>query len=118
MRSLKEELYKDERDAILRTIIEQIGLNKSKKVLMRSEIIKDETKDCINKLMEDIRRYYTISKWRSIKTWKEKELNIINNIMKDNGIDIIKMDKKIRLKSGKYENERVYLYEIGDEWLN
>jgi hypothetical protein len=118
MRQKKEELYIKEREEIMLKILKIIGISKDRKRIRKDEIEKEEVRNQIKELMEDIRRYYKISNWRSINTWKDKEINIINNVLKDNGIETIKIDKKRIGEDKKYHNYREYIYEIKDEILN
>ena len=80
------------------------------------ELERECIKEGINEMKEEIKRYYKMSNWRSIKTWNEVfsftnfpensslsslrsdkfivELNLITNVLKYNGIETIKVDRK------------------------
>lgn len=118
MRKTKEELYEKEREEIMIKILKIMGITKDRKRIKKEEIEIEEVRKNIQELMVEIKRYYKISKWRSINTWKDKELNTINNILKENGIETIKVDKKRIGEDNKYHNYREYIYEIKEEILN
>ncbi len=117
MRARKEIKYVIEREELMIKILKMIGITKERKRIKRDEIDNEDIKEKVNKMMEDIKKYYTISKWRSIKTWKDKEINIILNILKTNGIETIKVDRK-RKEEDKYKHYREYIFEIKEELIN
>jgi hypothetical protein len=117
MRKTKEELYDKEREEIMIKVLKLIGVSKERKRFRKEEIEVEDIKEEMNKILEDIKKYYNISKWRSIKTWKEKEVNLITNILRYNGIETIKVDRKRKIE-GKYVHYREYIFDVGEEILN
>lgn len=67
--------------------------------------------------MEEIKKYYSTSRWRSVYREDNKELNIIKNIMREHGIEILKIERK-RKKEEKNESYRIYIFEIPEEIKN
>jgi hypothetical protein len=116
MKERKDDKYKKEQEEILIKIIRKIGISKDKRRFNREELERETIKDYINEMLDEIKRYYKMSNWRSIKTWKEVELNLITNILKYNGIDTIKVDRK-RKEGDKYKHYREYIFDIKDEIL-
>jgi hypothetical protein len=117
MRKGKEELYEKEREDILIKVLKLIGITRERKRINREEMESEEIKEGIKNMLEEIKKYYKISKWRSIKTWKDKEINIITNILKYNGIEIIKTDRKRKVEE-KYVHYREFIFDIGEGILN
>lgn len=117
MRQTKELLYKKEREEIMIKILKIIGITRERKRINREEIEKEEIKESINNMLEEIKRYYKISQWRNINTWKDKEINLITNILKNNGIEIIKTDRKRKIEN-KYIHYREFIFDINEDILN
>lgn len=115
MRLTKEELYVKEREEIMLKILEVIKITRKRNRIMKWELEKEEVREGINDLIDDIKRYYKTSKWRSMKTWKDKEMNIINNVLKEHDIEIIKIDKKSKSEDNRYHNYREYIYNINEK---
>jgi len=111
MRVKKDEKYEKEQKEILMKIIKIIGLSKEKYRFEKEEIDREEVKEEIKNMIEEIKKYYKMSNWRSIKTWKEQEINLIINILKYNGIETIKMDRK-RKEGNEYKHYREYIFDI------
>ena len=114
MRRTKEELYKKERLEILKDLIKKIGITKEENKKLKEELENETIKEYIRSKEEEITKYYSTSRWKSIYKEENKELNIIKNIMRENNIEILKIEKK-RLKEGKYSSYRVYVFEIPNE---
>ena len=117
MRKCKEDLYENESVEILIKVLKLIGITRDRKRLMREELDTELIKDSINNMLEEIKKYYKISRWRSINTWKDKELNLITNILKYHGIEVIKTDRKRKIED-KYVHYREYIFDISEEILN
>jgi hypothetical protein len=115
MRKGKEELYEKEREDILIKVLKLIGIDKNNNRILRENLEKPEIKEYINEMMEEIKKYYSISRWRSVYRKENKELNIIKNLMRENMIDILKIEKKRIKEDGKYEGYRIYIFEIPEE---
>jgi len=86
--------------------------------IKKEELEKEEVRIEIRNLMGEIKKYYKTSNWRSIKTWKDQELNLINNILKEHEIEILKIDRKRKCEDNKYHNYREYIFNIKEEILN
>lgn len=65
-------------------ILKIINITKINNKIKKEDLEKEE----IRNLMGEIKKYYKTSNWRSIKTWKDQELNLINNILKEHEIEI------------------------------
>ena len=118
MKKTKEDLYQAERLEIFTKIIKIIGISKEKKRFNRKDLETDEFKQQINDLLPDIKKYYKTSSWRSMKTWKDMEINLVNNIFQFNGVEIIKTNRKKKGDDNIFHNYREYIYDINDELLN
>ena len=118
MKSTKKELYDKEREMIMLKILKIINIDKTNRKIRKEEIDKEEVRIEIRGMMEEIKRYYKTSNWRSIKTWKDQEINLINNIMKEHEIEILKIDKKRKCEDNKYHNYREYIFNIKEDILN
>ncbi len=108
----REKLYEREREEILINLIKELELRENR--ILREELEKDKIKEYIHKKMEEIKKYYSTSRWRSVYKEENKELNIIKNIMREHGIEILKIEKK-RRKEEKNESYRVYIFDIPEE---
>jgi hypothetical protein len=117
MKQRKDEKYSKEQEEILLKMLRKIGISKEKRRFNREELERECIKEGINEMIEEIKKYYKMSNWRSIKTWKEVELNLITNVLKYNGIETIKVDRK-RKEGDKYKHYREYIFDINDEILN
>jgi len=117
MKQTKDMKYSKEQNEILMKIIKKIGITKDKKRFKKEELETEEIKNGIKEMLEEIKKYYKMSNWRSIKTWKEQELNLITNILKYNGIETIKVDRKRKEGDG-YKHYREYIFDIKEEILN
>ena len=53
-----------------------------------------------------------------MKTWKDMEINLVNNIFQFNGVEIIKTNRKKKGDDNIFHNYREYIYDINDELLN
>ena len=117
MKETKDIKYSKEQKEILMKIIKKIGITKDKERCKKEELETEELKNGIKEMVEEIKKYYKMSNWRSIKTWKEQELNLITNILKYNGIDTIKVDRK-RKEGEVYKHYREYIFDIKEEILD
>jgi hypothetical protein len=115
MKLTKEVLYVKERDEIMLKILNIINITKNNNKIKKEDLEKDEVRIGIRNLIDDIKKYYKTSNWRSMKTWKDKEINLINNVLKEHDIDILKIDKKRKCEDNKYHNYREYIFNINDE---
>ena len=108
----REKMYEREREEILINLIKELELRENR--ILREELEKDKIKEYIQLKMEEIKKYYSTSRWRSVYKEDNKELNIIKNIMREHGIEILKIEKK-RRKEEKNESYRVYIFNIPEE---
>jgi hypothetical protein len=95
----KDILFKTEQEKILIKILKIIGLNGTNNKINREDLLRQEIIEKIKEIEEDIRHYYCISKFRSYSEGKDKYLNLIRNICKHNGLEILKLQGK------RYETE-------------
>ncbi len=110
----REDRYKRERGEMINEIIKRLEIDKNRKK-GREELETEEIKEYVLSRMEEIKKYYSTSRWRSVYRDDNKELNILKNIMREHGINIIKTEKKKKTEEGKYEGHRVYIFEIPEE---
>ena len=94
MRQSKDKIYKDEQKIILNEILTDIGVYENKMTLSRDELETEEFKEKMNNKYDEIKKYYKISCWNSVKNGVEKELNLLKNICRHNGIIIYKIQRK------------------------
>jgi ribosomal protein L13E len=71
MKERKDDKYKKEQEEILIKIIRKIGISKDKRRFNREELERETIKDYINEMLDEIKRYYKMSNWRSIKNGKK-----------------------------------------------
>ncbi len=116
----KSLLYKNEQIDILKKILKIIGINEDNKKINRDELLKDEIEYELKKLEEDIKKYYSISKFRSYIEGKEKYLNLIKNICKENNILILKLQGKRYIDKVEKIRETyvIYQFEINEDIKN
>lgn len=111
----REKIYEKEREEILINIIKKIELRENR--ILKEELERETIKEYIHEKMEEIKKYYSTSRWRSVYREDNKELNIIKNIMREHGIEILKIERK-RKKGEKNESYRIYIFEIPEEIKN
>lgn len=105
----KTELYIEERKNILNEILQFIHVSKENNKIYKSELENDNLKKFINNKFDDIIKYYTASKWASLYREKNREINILKNIMREHGIEIYKLEKKTII-DGKINRDRLYIF--------
>jgi hypothetical protein len=111
VRSSKDDLYKDQQKQLLLKILEDIGITNENKIIRRIELESDEFNEKINRIYEDIKKYYKTSSWNSTKYGTNREMNILKNMCKYHSIVIDKIQKK-RNVDGKYVNDVHYKFDI------
>ena len=114
MRISKDKKYKSEQKEILKEILNEIGIKREKLVISREELETEGFKEIMNKNYEKIKIYYKIRNWNSVKTGLEKELNILKNLCRYNGIIIDKIQRKKRVEE-KRINHVLYKFNIPEE---
>jgi len=114
MRISKDIKYKCEQKEILNKILNEIGIMKDKLIISRNELETDKFKEIMNNNYEKIRIYYKITNWNSVKRGMEKELNILKNICRYNGIIIDKIQRKKTVED-KRINHVLYKFNIPEE---
>lgn len=114
----KDKLYMKERENILIELINKLGINNTENRILRDELEKEEIREYIKNKFEEIKQYYSTSRWRSVYREENKELNIIKNIMREHKIEILKIERKRLKDNGKYEGYRIYIFEIPEEIKN
>ena len=65
----------------------------------------------MREMKDDIIKYYTTGKWKTLYREDNQELNLIKNVMKENGIEIYKLEKKTK-NNGKIKSSRLYIFNI------
>jgi hypothetical protein len=91
-------------EEILQKIINIIGITKENKKIRKEDLCKEETRTQIRQLLDDVKKSYKTYKWRSMKTWKDIEINLITNIFKEHNIDIVKIERKKKI------DDKIYRY--------
>ena len=114
MRLLKDEKYKSDQKEILKRILNEVGIRREKLIISREELETEGFKEIINKNYDEIKIYYKTSNWSSVKTGMEKELNILKNICRYNGIIIDKIQRKKTVEE-KRINHVLYKFNIPEE---
>jgi hypothetical protein len=114
MRISKDQKYKSEQKEILNKILNEIGIKKENLIISREELETEEFKEIMNRNYEKIKIYYKITNWNSVKTGMEKELNILKNICRYNGIIIDKIQRKKTVEE-KRINHVLYKFNIPEE---
>lgn len=107
----KSELYKENQEDILRRILKVIGVDRENDRKSRDELEGEEIKESIREMREEIIKYYTTSRWKTLYREENQELNMIKNIMKEHGIEIYKLERK-KSNEGKIERKRLYIFNI------
>jgi len=105
----KTELYSEERVNMFNEILNFINISKENNKIYKSELENDKLKEFINSKMEEIIKYYRASKWASLYREKNRELNVLKNIMREHGIEIYKLEKKTTV-DGKINRDRLYIF--------
>jgi len=114
MRESKDEKYKKEQVEILKEILKEIGIREEKITISREELETEEFKGYMNEKYEEIKKYYKTTSWISVKKGLEKELNILKNICRYNGIIIDKIQRK-KTKDDKRINHVIYKFDIPED---
>lgn len=114
MRISKDLKYKLEQKEILNKILNEIGIKKENLIISRDELETEKFKEIMNTNYEKIKKYYKITNWNSVKTGVEKELNILKNICRYNGIIIDKIQRKKTIDD-KRINHVLYKFQIPEE---
>lgn len=114
MRISKDHKYKSEQKEILNKILNEIGIKKENLIISREELETEGFKEIMNKNYEKIKIYYKTTNWNSVKTGLEKELNILKNICRYNGIIIDKIQRKKTVEE-KRINHVLYKFNIPEE---
>ena len=90
MRKGKEELYEKEREEILIKVLKLIGIDKNNNRILRDNLEKPEINEYINEMMEEIKKYYSISRQHQFysnymlifyKFILEKYINFFKNLI-------------------------------------
>jgi hypothetical protein len=108
----KSLLYKNEQKEILNKILKIIGINGNNIKVNREDLLKKDTEEEIKKLEDDIKKYYSISKFRSYIEGKDKYLNLIKNICKENNIEILKLQGKRYIDKIEKKRETYVIYQF------
>ncbi len=114
MRKKKTEIYKNEQDRIIKEILKLIGITYCNKRINRDELLKEEIICKIENMEDEIKKYYSVSRFRAYKEGKDKYLNLIKNLCKEKGIEILKLQGKryINNEDKKRETYVIYQFEI------
>ncbi len=109
----KDNKYKEEREIILNTIYNILGVDENKKDFYSHEIHDEQLKELIN----DIVKYYSVSNWSILKCKDNKHigLSIVKFIFKN-------MNVKLEIIGGKkvkIDNKFIYttLYRINEDFI-
>lgn len=112
MRRKKTEMYKEEQEKIIKEILKIIGVTWEERRINREELLKEEINEKIDKMEEEIKKYYSISRYRAYREGKDKKLNLIKNLCKENGIEILKLQGKRYKKENEKERETYVIYQF------
>jgi hypothetical protein len=118
VRISKDILYKEQQNDILLKILTLIGITKTNTMIERENIEREDNLKKINEMKEDINKYFTIKNKNSVKTGVHIEINIVRNICKQLGINILSIDKKRRDENNLYKSYRIYKFEIPENILD
>jgi regulator of RNase E activity RraB len=110
----KDEKYKYEQKEILKEILEELGIKRDNLIISREELETEEFKELMKKKYERVKVYYKTTNWNSVKTGLEKELNILKNVCRYNGIVIDKIQRKKTVEE-KRINHVLYKFNIPEE---
>jgi len=110
MKLKKNIQYKNERYEIYNNLLEKLGVNKENNRILKEDIEKDEIKSYIKEKLDDIKKFYSTGQWRSIYRENNVEMNIIKNIMRENNIEILKLERKRKNDDDKYHSYRIYVF--------
>ena len=110
----KDILFKREQGELLIKVLRIIGLNGNNNKINRDDLLSDVVMGGIKEIEGDSRHYYSISKFRSYSDGKDRYLNLIRNICKHNGLEILKLQGK-RYEDGSRKTYVIYHFVISDE---
>jgi hypothetical protein len=112
----KDILYKKEQEDILIKILKIIGINADNNKINRDILFDENIIQKIKDIEKDIRHYYCISKFRSYTEGKDIYINLIKNICKHNGIEILKLQgKRYETEEKKRKTYVIYNFVINNE---
>lgn len=107
MRS-KDIIYKNEQEELLIKVLRIIGIKGGNKRINREDLLGENIIEGIKEIEGEIRKYYRISKFRSYSDGKERYLNLIRNLCKHSGIEILKLQGK-RYEGDDKKERRTYV---------
>lgn len=111
MREIKDVKYKLEQIEILKKVFVEIGINNDNLIISREYLETEDFKKIMNLNYENIQKYYKTTRWNSVKTGLEKELNILKNMCRHNKIIIDKIQRK-KIIEDKRVNYVLYKFDI------
>ncbi len=114
----KKKLYEKEQQEILIKLMNIIGIKKDNVNIEKSYIESEDVSIQINNLKDDVVKYFSTSKWCSVKLGSNIEINIVRNIFKYFNIEVISIEKKRKDESNKYRSYRIYKFIIPESILN
>ncbi len=110
----KKELYKNEREDIIKTLNDMFNIN-SKNNIICPDNFTDEQKGQIDELSKDVKLYFKCGSWAYYNgEIKNTHMSLIKSIYKDMGYDVISTQKRIE-----FNNEMKYkaVYVVGKKLI-
>jgi hypothetical protein len=116
MRQKKSVIFKKEQQEIFVELLQKLGITKENNRILKEEIEREYIKEYIREKEEDIKKFYSACKWKSVGKENNLEINIIKNIMRENNVDILKLERKKKSEEdNKYHSYRVYVFMFPEE---
>ena len=112
MRKKKTEMYKDEQEHIIKELLEIIGITETNKRVNREDMLKEGIICKIESMDEEINKYFSLSRFRAYRDGKDKYLNLMKNLFKEKGIEILKLQGKRYKDELKKERETYVIYQF------
>jgi len=114
----KKEIYSKEQYDILLKLIRIIGITKPISQIEKSEIEKSETINQISEMKDDIYIFFRTGPWSGTKKGLNIELNMLRNIFKHFGIEIISIERKRKDENNYYKSYRIYKFIVPENIIN
>jgi hypothetical protein len=114
----KKEIYSKEQYNILLKLIKIIGLSQPISQLEKSDIEKNEIISQISEMKNDIYNFFKTGVWPGTKKGLNIELNMLKNIFKYFGIEIISIERKKKDENNYYKSYRIYKFIIPENIIN